>query len=148
MKQFNKALTRLVMVGLGSFGTVHATDYNLEFGLVLHNNYGEPVGFEKTNMIPKTYNGEPALYGLVVTNDDNKVFTLSSVHILPQVEHDKPNKLMGKMMQIQKRGALFMRTDKEDSAGIYHMEVYLNNVLYKTITYQITEPSEQLASYR
>ncbi|QOL25431.1 hypothetical protein LP316_14200 [Thalassotalea sp. LPB0316] len=148
MKQFNRALTSLVMVALSGFATVQAQDYNLDFGLVLHNDIGEPVGFEKTNEIPLTYNGEPALYGLVVTNDDNTPFTLSSVHILPADGNDKPRKLMGKPMYIQKRGAVFMRTDIDDVVGVYQMEIYLDNVLYKTITYQITDNAIQLAQIR
>jgi len=149
MKQFNQLMASTILISLGCFSFCQAATYNLDFGLVLHDDNGEPVGFEKTQAIPLKRNGHPSLYGLVITNDDNEPFTLSSVHIVPSdEENSQPDKFLGKPMYVQKRGAIFMRTDTHDKPGVYQMEVYLNNALYQTITYELTTTSSQIAYRR
>ena len=83
-------------------------EYQMDFGVIIHNDLGEPVGFEKTKNIPISSKGEPSLFGLVVTSPETDEFTLSSVHILPPNSNDEgPRKMMGKPMRIQGRGAIF-----------------------------------------
>ena len=112
--------------------------FEFNFGLVLHNNSGEPVGFMTTKDIPIVEAGQTSMYGLVVTGLTDEQFILSSIHVLPKnQEHDNHHKIMGKAMRIEKRGAIFMRTDYHDLPGHYKMEVYIDNVLLKTIDYQL-----------
>lgn len=114
-------------------------NFEFNFGLVLHNDSGEPVGFMTTEEIPITKAGQTSMYGLVVTGLTEEQFTLSSVHVLPKSEEQRNNpKIMGKAMLIKKRGAIFMRTDYHDQPGSYQMEIYIDNVLLKTIDYQLT----------
>lgn len=113
-------------------------NFEFNFGLVLHNDSGEPVGFMSTEEIPITKAGQTSMYGLVVTGLTEEQFTLSSVHVLPKGEQQQNNpKIMGKAMLIKKRGAIFMRTDYHDQPGNYQMEIYIDNVLLKTIDYQL-----------
>lgn len=111
-------------------------DYTLEFGVVLHDEYGAPVGFKETTYVPINTSGKNSLYGLIISKDSQENFTLGSVHILP----DNPSntqKIMGKTMVINGKGAVFMKTQKDDTPGDYAMELYINGVLYKTIEYQL-----------
>jgi len=48
-------------------------------------------------------------------------------------------KVMGKAMIIQKRGAIFMRTDFDDLPGDYQMEIYIDNELHHTINYKLSD---------
>lgn len=109
-------------------------EYKLDFGLIIQNDIGEPVGFEKTNEIPIWYQGRTSLYGLVVTSPENDDFTLSSIHTLPEAMNQQ-TKIMGKPMIVQKRGAIFLRTDFDDTPGEYVMEVFIDNKLHQTIRY-------------
>ena len=121
-------------------------DYQLDFGVIIQNSTGEPVGFEKTTKIPIKNNGSTSLYGVVVTCPDPQQFTLNSVHILPkQSEESVPQKIMGKPMLIQSRGAIFMRTESSDLPGNYVMEVYINNKLHDTVEYQLLASHNQKA---
>lgn len=111
-------------------------DYNLEFGVVLHDEYGTPIGFEETTYVPINKSGKNSLYGLIISKDSQENFTVGSVHVLP----DNPSntqKIMGKTMVINGKGAVFMKTQKDDTPGDYAMELYINGVLYKTINYQL-----------
>jgi len=121
-----------------------ASDSNLvfDFGVIRHNNAGEPVAFEKTTQIPIVNGTETTLYGLVVTSDSNEQFNLNSIHIVPiRTESGQLKKLMGKAMVIQRRGAIFMRTDFDDLPGEYQMEVYIDYELHHTINYQLADDS-------
>jgi len=112
--------------------------YVLEFGRVLHNSVGEPVGFEKTTKIPVALDGNSTLYGLVITSPENEKFTLNSIHILPPDPTSlESKKMIGKSMIIKKRGAIFMRANSDDLPGIYNMEIYINNTLHKSIQYEL-----------
>lgn len=118
--------------------SVHSVevDYLLEFGLVLHNQHGEAIGFKETTAIPIDNSGENSLYGLVVSKESAEDFTLGSVHILPKA-HNNVHKIMGKTMIINGKGAVFMKTQNNDIPGDYEMEIYINGILYKTINYQL-----------
>jgi hypothetical protein len=111
-------------------------DYKLEFGLVMHNEYGEPVGFKKTTDIPINMSGKDSLYGVVISKESDENFTVGSIHILPEKTTEVP-KIMGKTMVINGKGAIFMKTQGSDTPGTYGMEVYINGLLYKTIQYQL-----------
>jgi hypothetical protein len=112
--------------------------YKLDFGRVIHNDVGEPVGFEKTNKIPMPIQGDSTLYGLVVTSPEDEKFTLNSIHVLPlDPVNLEAKKLIGKSMIIQKRGAIFMRATIDDIPGIYNMEIYINNTLHSSIEYEL-----------
>ncbi len=110
-------------------------DYKLEFGLVLHNEYGEPVGFKETTTIPINTQGKDSLYGVVISQKSAENFTVGSIHILP--EEVDIQKIMGKTMVINGKGAIFMKTQGSDQPGTYEMEVYINGLLYKTIQYKL-----------
>ncbi|MBU2893641.1 hypothetical protein KO495_09950 [Colwellia sp. D2M02] len=110
-------------------------DYKLEFGLVLHNEYGEPIGFKETTTIPINTQGKDSLYGVIISKNSTENFTVGSIHILP--EEIDIEKIMGKTMQINGKGAIFMKTQGSDKPGTYEMEVYINGLLYKTIQYQL-----------
>jgi hypothetical protein len=111
-------------------------DYNLEFGLVLHDEYGTPVGFEETTYIPINKLGKNSLYGLIISKESEENFTIGSVHILPN-NPSNTQKIMGKTMVINGKGAVFMKTQRDDMPGDYAMELYINGVLYKTIKYHL-----------
>lgn len=115
-----------------------AQEFKLEFGLIIQNEYGEPVGFEQTTEIPIKNSSAGSLYGLVVTSPQDKYFSLNSVHSLPKPEGgEAPQKIIGKTMIIQNRGAIFLRTDDEDIPGMYSMEVYIDNKLHTVIQYEL-----------
>jgi hypothetical protein len=111
-------------------------DYNLEFGLVLQNDHGEPIGFKQTTSIPINLSGQHSLYGLVISKNSDEEFMVSSVHVLPETVMDN-KKIMGKTMLINGKGAVFMKTQQNDVPGNYAMEIYINSVLYRTIKYQL-----------
>ncbi len=114
-------------------------DYTLDFGVIIHNDMGEPIGFEKTKKIPIIRSGQSSLYGLVITSPNENEFLLNSVHILPNDDGQKiPHKMIGKAMIIQKRGAVLLRTDTLDIPGEYAMEIYIDNKLHQTINYELT----------
>lgn len=120
------------------------TPYKLDFGVVIHNEDGEPVGFEKTKQIPILHNGENSLFGLVVTSPKDQQFMLNSVHSLPStIQRSNTNKIMGKPMWVKYRGAIFLRTNATDEPGLYTMEVYIDNELHTIIEYELTS-SHQL----
>lgn len=115
-------------------------DYKLEFGLVLHDEDGEPIGFKETKNIPIQNKGKNSLYGLVISNDDKDNFVISSVHTLPN-NLVGVKKILGKSMVVNRKGAVFMKTQKSDLPGTYIMEVYINNILHETIEYQLESES-------
>lgn len=118
-------------------------NYALDFGLIIHNDIGEPVGFEKTTQIPILEAGNSSLYGVVVTSPDNNEFILNSIHILPAVEANNiANKVIGKSMIIQKRGAILLRTDTNDQPGRYAMEIYIDSKLHQTLNYELITETE------
>lgn len=128
--------------GLLSVSVSATTNNNFvfDFGVIRHNDVGEPIAFEKTTQIPIVNGVETTLYGLVVTSEDDEQFNLNSVHIVPiQNEMGGLKKVMGKAMVIKKRGAIFMRTDFDDLPGDYQMEIYIDNELRHTINYQLAE---------
>lgn len=143
MKQYNTTFTLFFMLFvfttlLTVSSVLYANEYELDFGVVLHNDVGEPVGFQKTTQIPIENNGQASLYGLVVTSAEDKQFSLNSVHVLPTVTKElMAEKIIGKDMFIQKRGAIFMRTDLKDQPGLYKIEVYIDNKLYEVIQYEL-----------
>lgn len=113
-------------------------DYTLDFGVIIHNDIGEPIGFEKTKQIPILHKGQSSLYGLVITSPENREFLLNSVHVFPeQRDADSTKKMMGKSMLIQKRGAILLRTDTEDQPGEYAMEIYIDRKLHQVINYEL-----------
>jgi len=113
-------------------------DYTLDFGVIIHNDIGEPIGFEKTKQIPILHKGQSSLYGLVITSPENREFLLNSVHVFPeQNDADNMKKMMGKSMLIQKRGAILLRTDTEDQPGEYAMEIYIDSKLHQVINYEL-----------
>ncbi|WP_286263030.1 hypothetical protein [Thalassotalea atypica] len=128
-----------ITLSLVQFPIVASTlDYKLDFGVIIHNDNGEPIGFEKTSTIPIDYKGKSSLYGLVVTSPEDQQFSLNSVHVFPHSENEIDDiKLMGKPMLIQKRGAILLRTDLSDIPGNYKMEVYIDNKLHQTISYEL-----------
>lgn len=111
-------------------------DYILEFGVVLHDEYGTAVGFKETTNIPINNLGKNSLYGLIISKDTKENFTVGSVHILPE-NSSNTKKIMGKSMVINGKGAVFMKTQRNDIPGRYEMELYINGVLHKTINYQL-----------
>lgn len=118
------------------------SSFAFDFGVIRHNNAGEPVAFEKTTQIPIVNGIATTLYGLVVTSESNEQFNLNSIHIVPiRTENGHLKKVMGNVMVIQRRGAIFMRTDFDDLPGDYQMEVYINHELHHTISYQLTDDS-------
>jgi len=111
-------------------------DFKLEFGIVMQDEYGNPIDFKETKIIPIVTKNEPTLFGLIVTHNSQNAFTLGSVHVLP----DKLNglkKIQGNIMTIEHKGAVFMRTSNSDLPGKYTMEIYINSILYKTIEYKL-----------
>lgn len=115
-------------------------DYKLEFGLVLHDENGEPIGFKETKNIPIQNKGKNSLYGLVISNDDKENFVIGSVHTLPN-NLVGVKKILGKSMVVNQKGAVFMKTQKNDLPGTYIMEIYINNILHETIEYQLQSES-------
>jgi len=130
------------LILLLSLSLVHFTaktmevDYTLEFGIVLHNESGTPIGFKETTNVPINESGKNSLYGLIISKDSQESFTVGSIHILPN-NPSNTQKIMGKTMIINGKGAVFMKTQKDDTPGNYAMELYINGVLYKTIEYQL-----------
>ena len=132
-----KTLMLLLSLSLIHFSAyTMEVDYNLEFGIVLQNEYGTPVGFKETTYVPINKSGKNSLYGLIISKDSQENFTVGSVHILPK-NPSNTEKIMGKTMVINGKGAVFMKTQKDDTPGNYAMELYINGVLYKTIEYQL-----------
>lgn len=120
-------------------------DYMLDFGVVIHNDVGEPIGFEKTKQIPIARKGQPSLYGVIVTSPNKNEFLLNSIHILPQENNEEVDaKIIGKSMIIQKRGAILMRTNTEDVPGEYTMEIYIDSKLHHVFNYELV-PTPKLA---
>ncbi|WP_085298270.1 hypothetical protein [Cognaticolwellia mytili] len=141
MRLFNMVIAGCIL--LSSVANA-STDSNFvfDFGVVRHNNVGEPIAFEKTTEIPIVNGVETTLYGLVVTSATNEKFNLNSVHIVPiKNKNGGLKKVMGKTMIIKKRGAIFMRTDFDDLPGDYQMEIYIDNELHRTISYQLADNS-------
>ena len=113
-------------------------EYVFDFGVIIHNDLGEPIGFEKTTEIPIIRSGQSSLYGLVITSPNNNEFLLNSVHVLPDdASQNIAQKMIGKAMIIQKRGAVLLRTNVLDVPGEYAMEVYIDNKLHRTISYEL-----------
>ncbi len=132
----SRLLTILFLLSFQTFA--EESTYKLEFGRVIHNDVGEPVGFEKTTRIPISLSGDSTLYGLVITSPKDEKFTLNSIHIMPiDPTNLEARKLIGKSMLIQKRGAIFMRASIDDIPGIYNMEIYINNSLHSSIEYEL-----------
>lgn len=113
-------------------------DYKLEFGIVIHNDLGEPVGFRETKNIPISLPGKTSMYGIVITTPKKGTFTLGSVHVLP-TKQNQITKIMGKAMKIEHKGAVFMRTNSKDLPGEYQMEIYIDGLLYEVINYQLIQ---------
>lgn len=111
-------------------------DYTLEFGIVLHDEFGTAVGFKETTNIPINRLGRNSLYGLIISKDSVENFTVGSVHILPK-NPSNTKKIMGKTMIISGKGAVFMKTQRNDVPGNYEMELYINGILYETINYYL-----------
>ena len=111
--------------------------YTVNFGVILKNDMGEPVGFEETTAIPVGKANTKTLYGIVVTRNDEQPFTLGTVHVIPTLDSNVTTKVMGKPMQSTNRGAVFLQSDEYDIPGDYAMEVYLDNQLLTTISYQL-----------
>jgi len=111
-------------------------DYLFEFGLVKYNQNGDPIDFEITKKIPIAQKGENIMYGMVITTEKDGTFTLGSVHVLPTKENEA-TKIMGKTMRIEKKGAVFMKTNEQDLPGNYQMEIYIDGLLLKTVDYQL-----------
>jgi hypothetical protein len=121
-----------------AYGFSQESEYQIEFGVVIHNKAGEPIGFEQTTTIPINSKGNNSLYGMVITRDNTKSFKLGSVHILPKNPKNW-KKVIGKSMNIEKKGAVFMRTSQDDPPGIYLMEIYIDSILFHTFEYQLIE---------
>lgn len=119
--------------------TGQAENLEVNFGLVLKNELGEPIGFKETTHIPAQSSSAPSLFGFVVTRTDDKPFLLGAIHILPGKDEGSQTKIMGKPMMIINRGAIFMQTSADDKAGNYKVEIYIDNSLYTTIDYQVVE---------
>lgn len=133
-------MTLFFVLVFGAAEAATASNFSFDFGVIRHNDVGEPIAFEKTTQIPIANGVETTLYGLVVTSDDDEQFNLNSVHIVPiQNERGNLKKVMGKAMVIKKRGAIFMRTDFDDLPGDYQMEIYIDNELRHTINYQLAD---------
>ena len=119
---------------------VQAAEFEVSFGLVLTNSSGEPIGFKETRQIPLSIEQTPALYGVVVTKQDDDPFVLGAIHVLPSAPESEANKIMGKPMMVVKRGAMLMRTENTDEPGDYKVEIYLDNRLHQTIDYSVVPP--------
>lgn len=137
-------LFNIIMLSVALLSNVALASSNsgfiFDFGVVRHNDVGEPIAFEKTTEIPIVNGVETTLYGLIVTSAGNEQFNLNSVHIVPiQNKSGDLKKVMGKAMIIQKRGAIFMRTDFDDLPGDYQMEIYIDNELHHTINYKLAD---------
>jgi len=136
-----KILTILLFVIQTHLATAN-TEFIYDFGVIIHNDLGEPIGFEKTTQIPIVNSGQSSLFGLVVTSPNDNQFLLNSVHVLPEdASQNIPQKMMGKAMLIQKRGAVLLRTNVLDMPGEYSMEIYIDNKLLKTINYELVPTS-------
>ncbi len=113
--------------------------YTINFGVVMKNDAGEPVGFKETTTIPVGKAQQKTLYGVVVSRNDETPFLLGTVHIIPTLDDNVTTKVMGKPMQSTNRGAVFLQSDEYDIAGDYAMEIYLDNQLLTTVHYQLKE---------
>ena len=141
MKLFTAIILSLVLFSSIASATPNS-QFVFDFGVIRHNDVGEPVAFEKTTQIPIVNGVKTTLYGLVVTSAGDEQFNLNSVHVVPvQNKNGELKKVMGKTMVIRKRGAIFMRTDFDDLPGDYQMEVYIDNELHHTISYQLSDIS-------
>jgi hypothetical protein len=137
----NKIITiALMMFSLSALA--EQSDYTIDFGLIMKNKQGEPIGFDQTNTIPIHKNKQDALYGLVVTKFNEEPFKLSAIHVFPENETGSKTKLMSKTMEVVNRGAIFFQTSKEDTPGKYAVEVYLDNILINTIDYQLVSNTD------
>lgn len=128
----------LLIFSVTSLG--NESEFSINFGLIMKNELGEPIAFKPTNEIPLNEKKEGALYGLVVTKKDEIPFTLGAIHIFPEDSQGKKAKMMSKAMNVMTRGAIFLRTNEEDIAGEYVIEVYLNNIHTDTIAYSLVKP--------
>ena len=133
-----KYLLIIILSALLSIGKTNASEaeYLFEFGLVKYDEQGNPIEFEATKKIPIAMSGENILYGMVVTTAKESPFTLGSIHVLP-TDAKKTTKIMGKTMKIEKKGAVFMKTNERDIPGNYQMEIYIDGLLLKTVEYQL-----------
>lgn len=138
MESNMKYLLIIILCTLLSSNPSHASedDFLFEFGLVKYNQNGDPVEFEITKQIPIAKKGENIMYGMVVTTAKDGTFTLGSIHVLPTKENEA-TKIMGKTMRIEKKGAVFMKTNEQDLPGNYQMEIYIDGLLLKTVDYQL-----------
>lgn len=140
MRVFNIIILSLVLLLSSVVSASPESHFVFDFGVIRHNDVGEPIAFEKTTQIPIVNGVETTLYGLVVTSGSNEKFNLNSVHIVPiKNAAGGLKKVLGKAMVIQKRGAIFMRTDFDDLPGDYQMEIYIDNELHHTISYQLAD---------
>lgn len=141
MKLHNFLAITLSLVQLPVFA--NDVNYLLDFGVIIHNDMGEPIGFEKTKQIPITRKGQSSLYGVIVTSPNNNEFLLNSIHVLPKLKtENNKQKIIGKSMIIQKRGAILLRTDMQDEPGQYAMEIYIDSKLHQVLNYElISQPN-------
>ncbi len=113
--------------------------YSIDFGVVLQNERGQPVGFKPTKTIPLRTGNESTLYGVVVSRHDNASFILSAVHVLPVNFGGEKAKVMSEPMDVVGRGAIFLKTDVSDIVGKYQVEIYVDNLHTNTIDYELVK---------
>ena len=129
----------LLLITFGSAALADEQTYTINFGVIIKNDAGEPVGFKETTTIPVGKAQQKTLYGVVVSRNDETPFLLGTVHIIPTLDSNVTTKVMGKPMQSTNRGAVFLQSDEYDIAGDYAMEIYLDNQLLTTVHYQLKE---------
>ena len=137
MSQFKRCLIMVLFVfSYNSFAAV-----KLDFGIVLKNQAGEPIGFELTNTIPIQKKGQPSLYGVVISSTNDQEIIVASVHKTPTAIEGQHNKFLGKPMKVVNRGGIFMKTQVTDLAGEYEIELYFDHTHYQTIRYTLVNPN-------
>ena len=121
------------------FHQVFATDLqalSYEFGVITIDQYGEPTGFKQTTTITIEPEVKHIIYGLIISSPDEEVFTLDSIHTVPN-RQNSTTQIMSKQIRAKKKTAIFMKAYQSDLAGDYKIDVFINGVFAKTIYYQI-----------
>ena len=122
-----------------------ASEYKIQFGIMGKNSSGRLVVTKATTCIPLYTADTGFSFGFTVEQPDSKTYPyIAAIHYLPSLPGtNKPRIFRNEKEPLYRSIESYQITlGRSDIPGDYRTEIYIDDVKYETINYQVVPPDD------
>ncbi len=127
------------------FSSAGASEFKIQFGIMGKNSRGRLIVTKETTCIP-LYTGDTGFsFGFTIERPDSETYPqISAIHYLPTLPGtNKPRIFRNEKEPLYRSIESYQITlGKTDIPGDYRTEIYMDDVKYETINYEVVLPED------